>query len=126
MYFDVSGCSIERIAWRASRQGRQFESGHRQRTTASRLVFSVMTYFVYILYSKSHRRFYSGYTQELKNRLREHNGGETKSIIPYLPYELVWSKEVTTRSQAMKIEKEIKSRGAERFLQNCGIYISKN
>jgi len=39
-----------------------------------------MCYYVYILYSKSINRYYSGQTQDLQNRLIEHNAGETTSI----------------------------------------------
>jgi predicted GIY-YIG superfamily endonuclease len=36
-----------------------------------------MPHTVYILYSSSASKYYTGSTQDLDNRLREHNSGET-------------------------------------------------
>ena len=35
---------------------------------------------VYILFSKSTQKFYTGQTKDFENRIVEHNLGETKSI----------------------------------------------
>ena len=75
-----------------------------------------MTYCVYILYSKSTNRYYSGQTQDLQNRLAEHNSGETVSIRNGIPWEVMWSKEMSSRSDAVKLERQIKKRGAARFI----------
>ncbi|MCU0369650.1 MAG: GIY-YIG nuclease family protein [Cyclobacteriaceae bacterium] len=84
-----------------------------------------MSYFVYILYSKSCDKFYTGQTQNLDNRLAEHNLGETKSIKSCIPWSLVWKSDLATRSEAMMLEKKIKSRGAQRFLSDIGITVSR-
>ncbi|MBT5354974.1 MAG: GIY-YIG nuclease family protein, partial [Candidatus Marinimicrobia bacterium] len=34
-----------------------------------------MTYFVYILYSKSRKRFYTGHTKDINSRMVKHNNG---------------------------------------------------
>jgi putative endonuclease len=75
-----------------------------------------MAFTVYILYSKSCKKFYTGQTQDLENRIEEHNQGETKSTKSCAPYSVVWSSEVETRGDAMKLETKIKKRGANRFL----------
>ena len=75
-------------------------------------------YFVYILYSDSIKRYYTGSTHDLGNRLREHNSGETKSLLTGIPWHIIWSKEVPTRSEAMLLENKIKKRGAKRFLDD--------
>ena len=84
-----------------------------------------MGYFVYILFSKSCNRFYTGQTQDFEKRLIEHNSGETKSIKSCTPWNLVWKTELTTRSEAMSLEKKIKARGAARFLADIGIVVSR-
>ena len=84
-----------------------------------------MSFFVYILYSKSCDKFYTGQTQDLNNRLTEHNTGETKSIKSCVPWTLVWKKELQSRAEAMQIEKKIKARGAARFLNDIGITVSR-
>jgi putative endonuclease len=84
-----------------------------------------MGYTVYILFSKSCGKFYSGQTQDFDNRFKEHNGGETKSIQSCIPWSLVWKTELATRSEAMMLEKKIKSRSAQRFLSDIGITVSR-
>lgn len=84
-----------------------------------------MSYFVYILYSQSCDNFYTGQTQDLDNRLIEHNLGETKSIKSCTPWSLIWKTEVFTRSEGMLLEKKIKARGAARFLIDNGIVVSR-
>jgi putative endonuclease len=77
-----------------------------------------MEFTVYILYSRSISRFYTGSTQDLKNRLFEHNSGETSSIKKGIPWEVFWEIKLTTRSEAMILETKIKRRGAKRFLED--------
>ena len=79
---------------------------------------------VYILHSASCNKFYSGHTQDIENRLTEHNLGETKSIKNCKPWTLVWHTEVQARGEAMIIENKIKKRGARRFLQDLNIAIA--
>ncbi|MBS1542137.1 MAG: GIY-YIG nuclease family protein [Bacteroidetes bacterium] len=76
-----------------------------------------MIYTVYILWSESLRKYYTGQTQDLVRRLEEHNNGKTGSIRPGIPWKVVWSRNVETRSEAVKLEGRIKSRGAARFLR---------
>ena len=115
------------IAWRASRQDRQFESGHPDFESSAemwsffydllpKLRLPVMCYFVYILFSKTSNRYYIGQTKNIDNRIIEHNSGQTSSIKNGIPWEIVWSKACSSRSEAVKLEKQIKSRGAARFL----------
>jgi len=46
-------------------------------------------YYVYILKSLSRNFIYIGYTENLKQRFKEHNSGESKSTKQYLPYDLI-------------------------------------
>jgi len=80
-----------------------------------------MGYIVYILISQSCKKFYTGQTQDIYNRIIEHNSGETKSVKSCIPWVLVWKTEFATRGEAMKLEKRIKSRGAGRFLTDIGV-----
>ena len=77
-----------------------------------------MSYFVYILFSQSGGRYYIGHTQDIENRLAEHNNGEGKFTSNYAPWTLMWSKAMPSRSEAMKLENKIKKRGARRFLSD--------
>jgi putative endonuclease len=51
---------------------------------------------VYILFSQTIQKYYTGQTQNLKNRIAEHNAGETKSIKNGIPWELVFIKYLET------------------------------
>ena len=73
---------------------------------------------VYILFSKSTQKYYTGSTQDLQNRLLEHNSGETKSIRNGIPWEVIWQTQLPTRAEAMQLETKIKKRGAKRFIED--------
>jgi len=83
-----------------------------------------MIFTVYILFSKTCKKYYTGQTQEFENRIIEHNAGETKSIKVCIPWSVVWKKDLPSRSEAMKLEKIIKARGAKRFLTDLGITLN--
>ena len=83
-----------------------------------------MSYFVYILYSDLCGKFYTGQSDNIDNRIIEHNNGETKSIRTCVPWRLVWSCQVGSRAEAMMLEKKIKSRGAARYLSDLGIGVA--
>ncbi len=68
-----------------------------------------MDYFIYILYSPSFKRTYTGQTDNLDNRLTLHNLGKVKSTKPYVPWNLIHSELFASRSEAMKREKWFKS-----------------
>ena len=80
-----------------------------------------MSYFVYILYSDGCKKFYTGQSADIENRMIEHNNRETKSIRMCVPWRMVWIHQVGTRAEAMILEKKIKSRGAARYLSDLGI-----
>jgi putative endonuclease len=75
-------------------------------------------FWVYVLWSEKIQRYYTGSTQDLENRLSEHNSRETKSIRCGIPWKVVYSEEFKTREEAVKREKQIKSRGAKRYLDD--------
>ena len=66
-------------------------------------------FFVYILKCKD-GSFYTGITNNLKKRLNNHkNGSGSKYVRSRLPFELVYSEEVQSKSEALKRELGIKS-----------------
>lgn len=73
---------------------------------------------VYILYSDTLSRYYSGQTADIKDRLVRHNQGREKSTKNGRLWRLIWHAEVPDRSEAMKLELRIKKRGARRFLED--------
>jgi putative endonuclease len=64
--------------------------------------------YVYILKCKD-ETLYTGYTNDLKNRIKVHNSGKgAKYTRCRLPVELVYYEEYETKSEAMKREYYIK------------------
>ncbi|HRE74339.1 MAG TPA: GIY-YIG nuclease family protein [Flavobacteriales bacterium] len=72
-------------------------------------------YFVYILYSAQHDKFYIGQTNDLEDRLKRHNSGQVDATKPYLPWEMLIRIEKDTRSEAMILEKKLKNLSKERL-----------
>ena len=68
-----------------------------------------MSYTVYILRSVNFDRYYIGQTADISDRLQRHNNGREKYTSPYLPWYLIWSAEVESRSEAMILERKLKN-----------------
>jgi hypothetical protein len=72
-------------------QGRQFESGRPDLKSSEFFrAFFVMSYFVSILFGQSCKKYYTGHTQDLENRIKEHNDGEGNFTSKCRPWILVW------------------------------------
>ena len=74
-------------------------------------------FYVYVIYSEQHRRFYKGMTADLPNRLDEHNSGKMKSTKAFLPWILVYSETFESRIDARLREKYFKSAAGRRWLK---------
>ena len=75
-------------------------------------------FYIYILRSQSLQRYYVGSTENVQNRLRQHNAGKSKSTRAGIRWELVHTETFATRSEAMLREQKIKSRGIARYLSD--------
>jgi len=69
----------------------------------------VLMYYVYILKSIKHSRYYIGHSQDHIKRLSEHNRGKVRSTKAYIPWVIVYQEEYLTKSEAYKREMQIKS-----------------
>jgi len=65
-------------------------------------------FFVYILFSETHNRYYIGQTNNIDNRIERHNNGYEKSTSPYVPWKLIGTITKNSRSEAMILEKNLK------------------
>jgi putative endonuclease len=75
-------------------------------------------YYVYLLYSAGHDKYYVGQTSDLETRLRFHNElSETSYTSKYRPWELRFSLEVADRKLAMQVESYIKGRKSKTYLE---------
>jgi len=65
--------------------------------------------FLYILKSRKDNSYYIGITKDLENRILKHNKGKVLYTKPKRPWILVYKKQYTTRSEALREEKHLKS-----------------
>ncbi len=77
-----------------------------------------MKYFVYIIFSSKLNKYYTGFTENLDVRIVQHNSGISTFTSKGIPWELINFFEVNSINDARILEKEIKGRGAKRFLQD--------
>lgn len=68
-----------------------------------------MSYFVYILLNNLKTKTYVGYTNNLENRIKEHNSGESSYTRRFKPWKVVYTESFSTEQEALKKEKYYKS-----------------
>ncbi|GIL24208.1 MAG: hypothetical protein BroJett042_27210 [Bacteroidota bacterium] len=75
-------------------------------------------YYVYVLSSSIRNKIYIGFTSDLETRLRSHNELGTKGwTIKFRPWTLVYHETFSTKAEAMKREKELKSAKGRSFIR---------
>ena len=73
-------------------------------------------YYVYILQSEKTGKLYKGSSEDLKRRLKEHNGGNVPSTKSGTPWELVYYAAFKNKTDARSEELFLKSgKGRERI-----------
>ena len=82
-----------------------------------------MTYYVYILYSPSLDKFYTGMSKFTSKRLRQHRNGESSWTSRASDWIDIWKIEKEDSKSARVLEKKIKKRGARRFLNDMNIAV---
>ena len=65
-------------------------------------------WYVYLLQSILDKGYYIGYTQNIKERIQEHNAGKTRSIKNRLPMVLIYFEGYREKTLAIKREYELK------------------
>lgn len=73
-------------------------------------------FYIYVLKSIKYNRFYTGSTDNLNKRLKEHNSGKTKSTKGFLPWEIIYTEKFSSKEEALKREKYLKSGIGREFL----------
>ncbi|WKK74785.2 GIY-YIG nuclease family protein [Marivirga salinae] len=71
-----------------------------------------MWYYCYVLESTIDKTTYIGSTDNLKNRLKEHNSGKTKSIKHKIPMRLIYCEAYRNKTLAIKRERSLKKNSA--------------
>ena len=85
----------------------------------------VRVYFAYVLRSVKDGTHYYGSTSDLNKRVREHNSGKARFTKGHRPFEILYSENFTTKSEALKREKFFKSIAGYRWLRDQGVIKQK-
>ena len=65
-------------------------------------------HYVYIIKSKIDSSYYVGFTNDLKRRIAEHNGGLVRFTSSRIPYTLIWYSAFVDKCKALNFEKYLK------------------
>jgi putative endonuclease len=76
-----------------------------------------MAWFVYILLSSRYRKTYTGHTDSVEERLREHNAGKSEFTSRFCPWDVIHTEECATRPEAIKREQYYKSGAGRRAIR---------
>jgi putative endonuclease len=74
-------------------------------------------YYVYILQSEKDGLWYTGYTEHLAQRIKQHNEGSTESTKRRRPLKLIYYEAYLDKEDALGREKFLKSGSGKRFLK---------
>jgi len=80
-----------------------------------------MGYYVYVLKSKKHSGYYKGFTKDLGSRIRLHNSGKSKYTSSGIPWILVYYEKFSSKEEAIKREKYLKSAAGRRLLKSINL-----
>ena len=75
-------------------------------------------FYTYVLLSKKDKRFYVGFTENLKKRFREHQDGSVAATAHRRPLELIYYEACLNKHDSLKREKYFKTGFGRRFLRN--------
>jgi len=75
-----------------------------------------MMHYVYIIRSVNFpNQEYTGITADIKQRLTDHNAGNSKHTSKFAPWELVWYCSFSNKYKALEFEKYLKSHSGRVF-----------
>ena len=77
-----------------------------------------MFYYTYILKSKKDGRLYTGFTNDLRKRLMEHNSGKSFYTKGRGPFEIIYYEACLLEKEARSRELYLKTGMGKRFLKN--------
>lgn len=77
-----------------------------------------MFYFVYLLFSKKDKRWYTGCTHDLRKRFREHNDNKVPATKGRGPFVLIYYEACLNKTDAFTRERYLKTGMGKRYLKN--------
>jgi putative endonuclease len=86
-------------------------------TTKPLLGAFFMQYIVYIIYSESMNKYYTGSCEDFSIRLAQHNAGRNKSTKPGIPWVLKHSELFNSLKEARAREAHIKKMKSRKYIE---------
>lgn len=77
----------------------------------------IMFSYVYVLISLKNKVLYIGFSKDVKNRLKEHNGGENSSMKSGRPWKIIFYEAYLNERDALRREKYLKTSQGSRLLK---------
>ena len=74
-------------------------------------------YYIYVLQSLKDKRFYTGFTESLEVRIKQHNNQKEPSTKSRAPFELVYCEGCIEKDDAIAREKYLKTGKGKRYLK---------
>ena len=74
-------------------------------------------YYVYLLQSKKDDMLYTGYTNDLRRRLKEHNDKENFSTKSRAPFQVIYYEAYLEKEDAQSREKFLKTGWGRQYIQ---------
>lgn len=76
-------------------------------------------YTVYVIYNSKCKKTYTGQTESIVERIRQHNDHYYKSFTSRFPgkWVLIYKESAATRSDAIKREKQLKSGNGRKYVK---------
>lgn len=83
-------------------------------------------YYVYVLQSQKDGELYTGYTQDLRSRLSEHNNHKNPSTKHRAPFELIYYEAYKNKRDALGREVFLKSGSGKNYIKKQLRYYFEN
>lgn len=77
-----------------------------------------MFYYTYVLQSQKSGMFYTGYTNDLRKRFKEHNEGKSEYTKGRGPYRLIYYEACLDKNDARERELYLKGGKGKRYLKS--------
>jgi len=74
-------------------------------------------YYIYVLHSAKNNEFYTGFTNDLKRRVEEHNAGRVHSTAMRIPLKLVYYEACLHQDDAIHREKYLKTTFGKQYIR---------
>ena len=75
-------------------------------------------FYTYILISEKDDKFYVGYTDNLKRRIKQHNNGDVESTKYRRPLKLIYYEVCLNQKDAIHREKYLQTTYGKRYIRN--------